>query len=271
MRQEPSRIFQYLDVKEENSGTNFSAYFGCFMGLLANNYYDNNFGEVWNSFTGGTSADLKAQAGKLRVDHMSLRVVLRNISDVTVEGSTGTIDIDVYQVICIKDVPADLWPTSTGIESFHATQKNKMRQAQGMDIEVTDDGAAGIPTLQQNAGTASATQLVGDTLWNNPPFLRYWRITKQFKIQLPVGSTTEFGMRTSKNFSIAREECFDLNQLAAKAWVTRGYIFNINGRAVVTGPGVYGFQDVNVVCEQYVRYNCKPIVSKAPTLVYDCV
>jgi len=65
-----------LDVKDYQSGLNLSRYFGAFMGLLANNWYDNNFGEVWNNMTNTNGADLKAQAAKLRVDHMALRVVL---------------------------------------------------------------------------------------------------------------------------------------------------------------------------------------------------
>jgi len=78
LREEPARIFQYLDVKDYQSGLNLSRYFGAFMGLLANNWYDNNFGEVWNNMTNTNGADLKAQAAKLRVDHMALRVVLGN-------------------------------------------------------------------------------------------------------------------------------------------------------------------------------------------------
>jgi hypothetical protein len=269
LREEPARLFQYLDVKDYQSGLNASRYFGAFMGLLSNNFYDNNFGEAWNNMTGGT-ATLKAQAAKLRVDHMSLRVVLRNTSVGFVEGGIGTIDLDVYQVICCRDLPISTWASANGIESFAALQKNKLRQATGMDIEVGDAGT-GIATSQQNAGTSSVTQVVGDSLWNNPLFLRYFKIQKQFKIQLPVGSTTEFSMRTSKNHVISREQCFDLNQLAAKAWVTKGYVFNINGRPTLTGPSTYEFANVSVICEQYVRYNCKPLVSKAPTYTYDGV
>lgn len=269
LRSEPARLFQYLDVKDYLSGLNTSRYFGAFMGLLGQNFYDNNFGEAFNNMTGG-SATLKAQAAKLRVDHMSLRVVLRNTTEGVVQGGIGTIDLDVYQVVCCRDLPISAWPSANGIESFAASQKNKLRQATGMDIEVTDAGA-GVPTSQQNAGTSSVTQVVGDSLWNNPLFLRYFKVVKQFKIQLPVGSTTEFSMRDSKNSVITREMCFDLNQLAAKAWFTKGYVFNINGRPTLTGPSTYEFANVSVICEQYVRYNCKPLVSKSPTYTYDGV
>lgn len=267
LREEPARIFQYLDVKDYTSGLNASRYFGAFMGLMANNWYDNNFGEAWNNMTLAT-ATLKAQAAKLRVDHMALRVVLRNVTTDVVSGGSATIDLDVYQVVCCRDLPISAWPTTSGIESFAVLQKNKLRQATGMDIEVSDTGT-GIATSQQNAGTSSTTQVVGDSLWNNPLFLRYFKVIKQFKIQLPAGGITEFSMRTSKNHIISREQCFDLNQLAAKAWVTKGYVFNINGRPTNTGGSVYEFANVGVVCEQYVRYNCKPLVSKAPTLTYD--
>jgi len=93
-----------------------------------------------------------------------------------------------------------------------------------MDIEVVDDGSAGIPTAQQNAGTSSTTQVIGDSLWNNPLFLRYWKIQKQLKCSCLL-ELLRSSVCVSKNFLISREQCFDLNQLAAKAWVTKGYVF----------------------------------------------
>lgn len=268
LREEPARIFQFLAVNDYQSGLNACRYFGAFMGLFANNFYDNNFGEVYNNITNVGAATLKAEAAKLRVDHTSLRVVLRNVTTGFVEGGIGTIDLDVYEVVCCRDLPLAAWSSSNGVESFAAVQKNKLRQATGMDIEVSDVGVA-IPTSQQNAGTSSITQAIGDLLWNNPLFLRYFKVLKQFKIQLPVGSTTEFSMRSSKNRVVLRDQCFGNNALAAKAWLTKGYVFNINGRPTLTGPGTYEFANVSVIVEQYVRYNCKPLVSKAPTYTYD--
>jgi len=268
MRNEPARIFQYVFANEEVASANLSTYFGAFMGLCANNNADNNFGEVWNNMTNSSAADLKTESGRLRVDHMSLRIVLRNTT-VTEGGAPGVIDVDVYHVVCIRDVPLDLWPAGVGIESMHALLKSRMRQAQGMDIEV-DDGGVGIPTAQENAGTSSSTQVVGDSLWNAPPFLRYWKIIKQFKIQLPVGNTTEFQIRSSRNKSVSRTECFGTSGIAAKRYFTEGYIFNINGRSYLEA-GLVKFAPVTVMMEQYVRYNCKPITGGAPTLTYDGV
>jgi len=267
MRNEPSRIFQYVFANEEVASTNLSTYFGAFMGLCANNNYDNNFGEVWNNMTNSNSADLKAESAKLRVDHMSLRIVLRNTT-LPESGVPGVIDVDVYHVVCIKDVPLDLWPAGVGIESMHAILKSRMRQATGMDLEV-DDGGLGIATVQENAGTSSSNQVVGDTLWNAPPFLRYWKIIKQFKIQLPVGNTTEFQIRSSRNKTVQRAECFGTSGVAAKRYFTEGYIFNINGRSYLDSAQAVQFATCRVMMEQYTRYNCKPILGGAPTLAYD--
>lgn len=271
LRTSPSRIFQYVSCQQEHSGTNYCRYFGAFMGLYAQNNYDNNFGEAWNSITDGTTADEKAKAGGFRLDHQGIRCVLQNVTTGLPAGANGTIDVDVWVVTCIRDIPLELWPSGLGIESMMVTCKNRLRQPKGMDIEVSDTGT-GIATAQQNTGASSTTQLVGDTLWNNPVFLRYWKISKQFKVQLPVGNITEFSMRSAKNRYIPRELCFDEGKLAAKAYVTQGYIFNINGRPYTTdGGAAWAFPDVTVNVEQYVRYNVKVVSGSAPTLVYDGV
>lgn len=264
MKQEPARIHQLVNVQEYTSGINTSRYFGCFMNLLGNNVYDTALTNVADSISGGTSANEKMRAGGFRLDHSSLRCVIRNLSN-----AGETVDLDVYKVICIRDIPIGLWANGTRIESMHATLKATMRQHQGMDIEVGNAGA-GIPTLQENAGTSSTNQVVGDLLWNAPPFLRYWKIVKQFKIQLPVGNTTEFSLRNTSNKYIPYNNLFDSDkgQLAAKAYVTQGYIFNINGRADIIDT-VPSFDDVRVVVEQYVRYNVKAVPGTSPTLVYD--
>lgn len=262
MRSTPSRIFQYVDVKEYTSGINTSRYFGCFMGLYNHSTYDNSLKKVADNITNGSNANEKMRAGGFRLDHQGLRIVVRN-NDAT------PIDLDVYQVICIRDIPPDVWPTGNNIESMHATLKNIMRQAQGMDLDVSTAGA-GIATVQQNAGTSSTTQVVGDSLWNNPPFLRYFKIVKQFKIQLPSGNSTEFQMRSTKNKYIRYAELQQQSngQITAKAYLTQGYIFNINGRASIVS-GQASFDDVSCVVEQYVRYNIKAVDGNSPTLVYD--
>lgn len=261
MKSLPSRIFQYVHVARYDSTIDNSRYFGAFMGLYAQYVYDNNLNQARESITDGLGADSKLEAGYLRLDHSSLRCVLRN-------AGLNTVDVDVYKVICIRDITTDAWAGGTNIESFHVRCKNIMRQAKGMDIEVTDGGAA-IATAQQNAGTSSATQVVGDMLWNAPPFLKYWKIVKQFKIQLPPGNTTEFQCRSARNYNVAVAQLLGEEALAAKKYITQGYIFNINGRATELDGGVFSFDASRVILEQYVRYNIKCVPGSSPTLVYD--
>lgn len=267
LRSSPSRIFQYVDVEPITWAQNTSRYFGAFSGLFGQNYYDNNLGETWNSITGTALASTKAGAAYFRLDHQSLRVVLRNTTTTAEAAASPTVDIDVYKVICIRDIPIGVWPSGQGIESFHANEKARLRQAQGMDIEV-DTLGAGITTVQENAGTSSANQVVGDILFNNPPFLKYWKVIKAFKVQLGSNNICEFQWRDSKNRTISRSECFDTGVLAAKKGVTRGFIFNVNGRAW-DNAGVQNFISGSMVMEQYVRYNVKCIAGTSPTLVYD--
>jgi len=262
----PARIFQYVYTEELGSVAGFSRYFGGFMGLFGVNYYDNNLGEVWNSITNSTAADDKARAGRLRVDHMGLTILLRNKS----AENEPPIDIDVYKVVCTRDIPIGSWAGNVAIESMHAGLKSDMRQAQGMDIEV-DDGGTGIATVQENAGTSSTNQVVGDTLFNAPPFLHYWKILKVWKVYLPVGNTVQFNWRDSRNHRVAYKDCFTPEVIAAKAGLTKGYIFNVNGRflnATETG-GDAQFVATSLMMEQYVRYNVKVLPSSSPTLVYD--
>lgn len=266
LRLSPSRIFQYVDADNITWSANTSRYFGAFMGLCSQNNYDNNFGEAWGNITSGT-ADVKAEASMFRLDHQSLRIVLRNTTTTAAVTATPTIDVDVYKVVCIKDVPSDLWVSGVGVEVFLANQKNQLRQATGMDIEVGTTGT-GIATAQQNAGNSFATQVVGDSLFNNPMFLRYFKILKCYKIQLGSNNMTELSWRDSKNRVIKREECFGTAGISCKRGVTKGYIFNVNGRAHYPTATVE-FISGSMVLEQYVRYNVKCIEGTAPTLVYD--
>lgn len=269
MKREPANIFPYVDVDNITWSDNTSVYFGAFMGLLAQNNYDNNFGEAWSQITDGNTASVKAAAGKFRCDSMSLRVVIRNVTTIG-EGTTATatVDLDVYEVMCIKDLPLDLWPSGVGIESFLVSQKNILRQPKGMEIEVGTSGS-GIASVQHNTGTSSTTQVVGDTLFNNPLALRYFKVTRAMKIQLPSDGVTEFEIRDSKSHTITRESCYGLGSLAAKAYVTRGFIFNVNGRVFYSSGGTPNFSSGTLYLEQYVRYNIKEIGTKSPTLVYD--
>jgi len=269
LRTSPSRIFQYVNVNSITWAANTSRYFGAFSGLMGQNFYDNNFGETWNSITstGAGGAETKADASQFRLDHQALRIVLRNTTTVGSANATPTVDVDVYKVICIKDIPLDLWVSANGIESMLVAEKNRLRQAQGMDIEVGTTGT-GIATAQQNAGTSSANQVVGDSLWNNPPFLKYFKIIKQFKVQLGSNNICEFSWRDSKNRTVSRADCFGTSALAARKGITRGFIFNVNGRAF-DNSGTIEFASGSMVLEQYVRYNCKVIGGTSPTLVYD--
>lgn len=266
MKTLPARIFQFVHIQTPTALADTSRYFGCFMGMPANSFYDNNLGEVFNNITNGTAADEKGDAMKLRIDHMSLGVVIRN--NTSLSSNSGVIDLDVYKVVFKRDIPLDLWAAGLGIESFLAVEKNRLRQPFGMDIEVGDTGT-GIATAQQNAGTSSTTQVVGDTLWNNPTALRYIKVLKQWKVQIPQGGVVQFNWRDSRNHVVPRTDAFGNSSVSAKSGLTCGYIFNMNGRWVVGAPSQ--FQQVDVVVEQYTRYNCKVLPGTSPTLVYDGV
>lgn len=262
MRSEPSRIHSLVFAESKASLANTSRYFGAFMGMCANNTYDTAITNLWENNEPGATA--KIRQATMRIDHISLNCIIRNT---TTGGSTGGImDVDVYKVICIRDVPLLRW--SGLFEDAHAALKSELRQATGMDIEVNDAGA-GIPSVQTNAGTTASNQAVGDILFNCPPILRYFRIVKCWKIQLGAGQTATFNMRSSKNIAIKRDECVSGEgaALAAKKYLTQGYVFNINGRW--SGSS---FEPVSCIVEQFVRYNYKPLVPiSSDTLVYDGV
>jgi len=265
MRSEGSNIFKCNYVATEAANANCSVYFGALVGLCAQSAYDTHIGDCYDKMINGGTAQNRAQSTGVRVDHMSITVVLRNIS----ASVPAMVDIDVYKVICIRDIPmgaSPQWPSGLTIESWLTVQKNQMRTVGGMVEPVTDAGV-GVATAAQNAGASSATQAVGDLLFDNPPALRYWKVLKVWKIHLPPGGTANFGHRVSKNYYIKKEDCF-LNGLAAKKGVTQGYIFNMNGR---WDPGAEAYAPVDVIQEQFVRYNMKGCRGTADTLTFDGV
>lgn len=262
LRTEPSRIFQYVQGYEMDSAANTSNYAGAFFGLPANDAYSNSLQKVYGQFTDGTVADQKAFASHLRIDHMAISVVLRNITTATT-GESGIIDLDVYKVMCIRDVPTTLWSPGTSIQTLIQTLSGRLNQARGQDIEVSDVGA-GITTSA--SGNVNA---VGSMLWNIPTFLRYFKILKQFKIQIGVNQVIHLNMRSSKNKRVSFEECGNFGtsgRLSAKAYVTQGYIFNQNGR---WNRVLDGWEDTAMEMEQYTRYNIKPLVPTSDTYVYN--
>lgn len=267
MKSEASRIHSLVWAENPAASQNCSRYFGAFMGLVGCNVYDTALRNVWDNL--GTT-QLKLRHATLRLDHMSLNVVVRNTSGTT-GGAGGIIDMDVYKVVFTRDVPLDRWDSTQKIEDFMATLKSELRQHQGMDVEVTDGGTA-ISTAQSNAGTTATNQAVGDILFNNPPFLRYIKILKAYKIQLGVNQTVTFQMRSTRNKYVTRAECIadETGAIACKRWLTQGFIFNINGRYSFSPSA--GFEPVQAVIEHYVRYNFKPMSpNTSDTLVYDGV
>lgn len=266
LKSEPSRIHSLVFGESKSALGNTSRYFGAFMGLCANNTYDTDLSNIWANIEPGAISKLRQ--AMLRIDHMSLNCVVRNTTTGGVTG--GIMDVDVYKVIVVRDIPLARW--SGLFEDMHAALKSELRQATGMDVEVNDAGI-GIPTLQTNAGTNSTNQAVGDLLFNNPPLLRYFRIVKHWKVQLGAGQTMTFNMRSARNRAIKRDECVSGEgaALAAKAYFTEGYVFNINGRFVPSSsPPPGSFEPVSCVIEQFVRYNYKPLSpNSSDTLVYD--
>jgi len=263
MRSEGSNIFKLNYVATEAANANCSVYFGALVGLCAQSAYDTHIGDCYDKMMNTGASGARTNTTGVRVDHMSITVILRNVSNAV----PAMVDIDVYKVICIRDIPMGAspnWPSGVGIESFLTVQKNLMRSVTGM-IEPLNDGGTGIATTAQNAGASSATQSVGDLLFDNPPALRYWKVLKVWKIHLPPGGTANFGHRVSKNYYIKKEDCF-VSGLAAKKGVTQGYIFNMNGR---WDPGTSSYAPVDVIQEQFVRYNMKGCRGSADTLTFD--
>lgn len=263
MRNEPARIFQYVFTQPVSVSANNSNYFGAFYGLCANTYYRNAAVRLFGQFSNGLAAHEKISASHLRIDHMSQDVIIRNVT-VPTGTESGIIDLDVYKVVCIRDVPVELWAAADSIEAMIQTMADRLNQAIGMDVEVGDTGT-GIPIA--SSGNVNA---VGTKLWNIPTFLRYFRILRQWKVQIPVGGTAQFNMRSSKNKRIAHEEAaeddIEHGKLAAKAYTTAGYIFNANGR---WDRVLEGWSGVNLNMECFTRYNCKPLTPHSDTYVYQ--
>jgi len=267
MRFMPARIFQNVYAGRVIGAVNTSTFSAAFMGLYYQEEYDNSLNNAIASL-GSNNVTNKMMPGSVRLDHQSLRVVLRNLTVPDAAFASSTVDIDVYQVICVRDVPSSLWPSGDSFNVFFNTLQFQHRQAQGMDIDMSSTGVA-VPTLPENQSSE-----VGNSLFNNPGFCKYFKVLKCFKVQLAQNNVTEFQMRSSRNKKLQVREFLNqstFSPLACKAYVTQGYIFNYNGRAWPDSGDVMNFNSYDIMEEHYVRYNLKIVPGFSPTITYDGV
>lgn len=235
---------------------------------MSANAYQNGFSIVGNDLFGintATQVD-KFNGAKFVVDNMHLRTVIRNVpTTVALDGNaSSTLDLDVYTVVCVRDVLAE---EMTGdLETMLAAWKAWQRRAIAMDPigSVTALGA-GIPVTQTNAGTTALTQAIGDTLWDNQFFCKYFKIVKAQKVQLPLGDVFEIHhhVKGPKTISVNQlQNTGGLEKyLCAKAGVTCGHIINHNGRYYTNGGGAKTYSQSAILVESYCRYSVKPVDS----------
>lgn len=274
----PQRVFNFVTTYTAECAYGYSRYSAMLMGTFADNVYKNTLYEVGNKLVNyGTNA-LKFTLGGFHVDNMHLRTVIRNITQ-TPEGPgnwTGTLDIDVYHVECRRHVFAE--ELSGDVETMLAGWKNYQNQAKAIDgvNDVTYAGA-GIAMAQQNAGLTAATQAVGDTLFDNGLFCKYFKITRVQKVQLPVGETFEINMHHGRDYYVPHCQTQEIvgaslnKSLFARRGVTKGFILNTNGRLYTNALPQTNFALGTLQIENYVRYSVKPITTvdnAAPTLDY---
>lgn len=144
----------------------------------------------------------------------------------TISNPTGNValDMDIYDMICIKDLPLAL--TATNPISF-------------FNNSVAAQGTTGV----------GGTQLLFDTPGVNPyivpVFGQYFKIKSRKKVFLPAGDQMDSSFSMKWNKRIQGREIGATSGLLAKKGVTRFLLFIVNGvdwSGMATAPKLFGFK-----------------------------
>ena len=132
--------------------------------------------------------------------------------------NTGTniLDIDIYEVMCIKDLP--LAQSNTNISDFFKSEVS----------------------AQQATGITGGTQLQSTTAGVNPftvggTFGKYFKMTRHKKVYLPPGEAMDDSLAMKWNKKIIGDEVGLVTGLLAKKGVTKGLLFFVNNVKWVVG------------------------------------
>lgn len=263
------RVFLLQNMEKVTWQMNTSHYTGAIMGRFDPDKEEIGIREAldkWLPATGASSGnDSRLNNSKVMLDSAVLRVVLRNGNDPPA-GASGTIDVDVYQVVCRQDAPDSVIAETYTIGDWLAIQQYKQRKSRGMDFPTFGSGTSNTTFGGELiSATTQNNQSLGSTLFDNTQATKYFRIVKWTKVQLPVGGVTEFSFKMFKNKIINLSDVYAVSNdgapgnLSFKSGITGGFIINVNGRLYEDGSSQLQNEAGTIFVERYVRYSFKPI------------
>jgi len=161
----------------------------------------------------GAVATAKLENAKLTFTSAVVDFAFRNKDD------SPTIDLDVYTLMCRKDVPRVMAGVGTGADGLihgHFLQCLK----QGINTD-------------QTALTTLAPNTFGVTPFQSSQFCSYWTVMNKKKFILGTGQVANYQYRTKRSVSVYGNDLVYNNALTsalmAKRGVTVGFLFVVNG------------------------------------------
>lgn len=252
----------YRSVKKvENSMLGSRIHFRSYNGTAS---FAGAAGTVWGVMnlvlaqTGSRELTIKNIRDSMLADNISLRKTTRlfiqtcvlDISLTSKSTNTAPIDLDVYVIVCRKNIPQN--GLGAGIENFASSETGLPNTNVGY-IPVTDAGVA-----KARSATTVTTSQIGWTPWLSPNFCSYFTVRSKKKILLTPGSSTHLQLKKNLYKMISLEDC---DKYDCKSGWTFGYLFQAN--SVYNGASAPGSIDFNF--EQY--YNVKQLRDSEDTVV----
>lgn len=191
-----------------------------FLGYSGNNAAQHNdvFRCFDNFYQAGTStvASAKFQSARLVFQTAVVDFAFRNSSN------TATVDLDVYTLVCRKDIPIGVTGPNQILDSMFTQTL----------LEIPN-------TLQSGLGPVASGTL-GVTPFQSPQFVEYWKVLNKKKFILSPGQAANYQYRSKKTKYVNGSDLITgtatTANLFAKKYITMGFLFIING--IVTAGAI---------------------------------
>lgn len=192
----------------------------------------------------GNSGSENKYNGKLNIQNARLQLTIRN-------QTTNLLNFRIYEYICRRDVPDK-------VETFPGS---------GVELDGTTQNIITVGFQYQKVHQIDSTS-VGGTLFQNPMFCTYYKITKVRSVQLGAGKCMNLDMSMLRS-RIINPLVYNASDGDVLAGLTRGFVIQASGSLVGPeghGTPTTGFVNYDWFCSRKYAYN-QPYFSLAKNTI----
>jgi len=178
--------------------------------------------EVIDSATATSNPNNIKENGKINIQNSTLQLTLRN-------QTTNLINMKVYEYICRRDVPDKMQEDPAAVAEVDGTTQNAITYG-----------------FNYQKGDQIKSDSLGGTLFQNPFFCTYYKITRVKNIQLGAGKVFNLNLSNLKA-RVINPLLYNNKDGDVLAGLTRGFVIQASGSLVGPSESVYGQPTTGVV------------------------